>query len=220
MSAVNLDQARFNMVEQQVRPWEVLDPKILNTLEQIPREAFVPEAYKNLAYADTAIPLGHDEVMMHPVVEGRMLQALDIQPTDEILEIGTGSGYITACLAHLGSSVDSVDIHEDLSQKAATCFVEQGIFNVNLSTGDASQDSEFRKSYDVIAITGAMPQIPESYKQALNIGGRMFVITGADPVMEARLITRTGENAWAEQMLFETSLKPLVNMETGTAFIF
>ncbi|MCW9013635.1 MAG: protein-L-isoaspartate O-methyltransferase [Gammaproteobacteria bacterium] len=220
MSAVNLDQARFNMVEQQVRPWDVLDPKILRTLEQIPREAFVPAAYKNLAYADTAIPLGHNEAMMHPIMEGRLLQALDIQPTDEILEIGTGSGYLTACLAHLGSRVDSIDIYEDLSQQAAACFVEQGIFNVNLSTGDASHDTDFKKSYDVIAITGAMNEVPESYKKALAIGGRMFVITGKDPAMVARLITRTDDNAWAEQILFETSIKSLVNMENNEQFTF
>ena len=145
MSAVNLEQAHKNMIQQQVRPWDVLDPKVLNALKTIAREDFVPEAYKNLAYADTAIPLGDGEEMMHPVLEGRMLQALDIQPGDEILEIGTGSGFISACLASLGAHVDSIEINEAISKQAAENLVSQGVFNISLSVMDAMQDEALNK---------------------------------------------------------------------------
>lgn len=220
MSAVNIEKARHNMIEQQVRPWDVLDTRTLNLMDSFPRDAFVPEAYKNLAYADTAIPLGHGEEMMHPIVEGRMLQALNIQPTDNVLEVGTGSGYITACLAQLSAHVNSVEIHEDLSQLAAERLVEQGIFNVSLYVDDATDTSKLTTQYAVIAITGSMSEIPEAYKQALTVGGRMFVITGEAPVMVAYLITRTSEDSWAEQYLFETSLKPLVHSEKAKTFEF
>jgi len=220
MTAVNIEQAKFNMIEQQVRPWDVLDPKILETLEQTPRDAYVSEAYKNLAYADTAIPLGNGQSMMHPVVEGRLLQSLDLQPTDEVLEIGTGSGFVTACLAHLASHVDTLDIDESLTKKAAARFVEQGVFNVSISTGDATQGEELGKAYDAIAITGSMAEIPETYKKALNIGGRLFVIVGEDPVMVAWLITRVDEKSWAQQYLFETSIDPLVNAAPAKEFEF
>ena len=220
MTAVNIEQAKFNMIEQQVRPWDVLDPKILETLKQISRDAYVSDEYKNLAYADTAIPLGNGHNMMHPVVEGRLLQALDIQPMDEVLEIGTGSGFVTACLAHMASHVDTLDIDESLTRKAAARFVEQGIFNVSISTGDAMQGDELGKTYDAIAITGSVAEIPEIYKNALNLGGRMFVIVGQAPVMVAWLITRIGENSWAEQYLFETSIKSLANAAPAKEFEF
>ena len=220
MSAVNLEQAHKNMIQQQVRPWDVLDPKVLNVLKTIAREEFVPEAYKNLAYADTAIPLGDGEEMMHPVLEGRMLQALDVQPGDEILEIGTGSGFITACLASLGAHVDSIEINEAISKQAAENLVSQGVFNISLSMMDAMQDEALNKQYDVIAITGSMATISENFKQALKPGGRLFVITGSDPVMTAHLITRTGDNAWADQVLFETSIRALRHAEAPRVFSF
>ena len=220
MATANLDQARQNMVEHQVRPWDVLDDKILHTIDTIRREAFVPDAYKGLAYADTEIPLGDNECMMHPVLEGRMLQALEIQPMDVVLEIGTGSGFITACLAHLASHVDTVEIHESLSRSAAERLKQMNILNVNYIVADAVTGFTPSKAYDVIAITGSMAEVPETYKQALAIGGRMFVITGQAPVMEARLITRTGENTWAEQMMFETSLKSLIHAEAKKQFQF
>lgn len=220
MAAANLDQARQNMVEHQVRPWDVLDDKILHTIDAIRRDAFVPDAYKGLAYADTEIPLGNNECMMHPVLEGRMLQALEIEPTDKVLEIGTGSGFITACLAHLGSHVDTVDINESLSRSAAERLKKMNILNVNYIVADAVAGFTPDKSYDVIAITGSMAEVPNLYKQALAVGGRMFVITGDAPVMEARLVTRTDENSWAEQKMFETCLRPLVHAETKKQFQF
>lgn len=220
MSTVDLELARHNMVEQQVRPWDVLDPRILDILENTPRDEFVPDAYKGLAYADTEIPLGDGQYMMHPVLEGRMLQALDIQATDRVLEIGTGSGYITACLAKLASHVDSIDINERLGKAAATKLVEQGIMNVSLSTGDAVEEFDSHSKYDVICVTGSMGEVPDTYKQALNEGGRLFVITGEDPVMEAHLITRIDENTWSDQNMFETSIRPLIHAECKKQFCF
>lgn len=220
MNINNLHQAHHNMVEQQVRPWDVLDDRVLRTLTQVSRAEYVPAIYKALAYADTAIPLAHGEVMMHPVVEGRMLQSLNIQPLDDVLEIGTGSGYITACLAHLAAHVDSMDIHADFTQAAATKLKAHGFNNVTLTTGDAIAGPAAGKDWDVIVFTGAVSIIPQAYKQALRMHGRLFVISGDDPVMQARLITRTGENAWADHVLFETSLQTLQHAEKKKQFVF
>lgn len=220
MGNVDTNLARHNMIEQQVRPWDVLDPKVLKTLEQIPRENFVPSQYKNLAYADTEIPFDNGFAMMHPVLEGRMLQAMDIQPQDDILEIGTGSGFITACLGHLGHQVTSIEIDASLSQRAAERLLEQGITNVSLEVADATETDNISQQYDAIAITGAMYELPLAYKMALKPGGRLFVITGEAPTMEARLITRTGDDSWSDQMLFETELKPLIHAEKSKQFIF
>lgn len=220
MNPMNLEQARHNMVEQQVRPWDVLDDRVLHTLNQIPRDLFVPENYRELAYADTEIPIGEGESMLAPVVEGRLLQALNIQPDDRVLEIGTGSGYTTACLAHLGQRVESVDIHQGFVDKARIKHETLGFTNIKLSVCDAVTDSMAPESYDVIAVTGAVYQVPESFKQALKPGGRLFVICGEAPVMEAMLITRTGPHEWAEEKQFETSIKYLVHGEKQPAFVF
>ncbi|MCW8854264.1 MAG: protein-L-isoaspartate O-methyltransferase [Gammaproteobacteria bacterium] len=220
MSTVNLDQAHYNMIEQQVRPWDVLDEKILETLKQINREAFVPEAYKKLAYADTAIPLGNGQHMLHPILEGRILQSLAIQPMDTILEVGTGSGFLTACLAHLGYTVTSIEIDEQLSQSAANRLQKSDLLNVHLLTGDAMKVLDKSKQYDVIVITASVKEVPEIFKQALAIDGRMFVVTGEEPVMSARLITRIAGDQWSDRILFETSIKPLVNAEPEKLFVF
>ena len=220
MSTVNLETAKFNMIEQQVRPWDVLNPVILETLDQVSREDFIADNYKNLSYADTAIPLGNGQFMMHPVVEGRVLQSLEIKANDEILEIGTGSGYITACLAKLGSHVNSIEIDETISKTAADRLSRKKIFNVTLTVADANNEVPSSQSYDVIAITGSMNECPQKYKEALNRGGRLFIITGDDPVMTARLITRTNDKAWAEEILFETSIKRLIHSETKKQFVF
>jgi len=220
MSTVNLQQAKFNMIEQQVRPWDVLNPEILKTLDQVSREDFVPDQYKNLAYADTSIPLGNGQFMMHPVVEGRMLQNLEIKADDKILEVGTGSGYLTACLAQLGSHIDSIEIDEGISKTAAGRLARKNITNVSLTIGDANSETPAKKSYDVIAITGSMNECPQVYKDALKTGGRLFIITGDDPVMEASLITRIDDKSWAENILFETSVKPLLHAETEKEFVF
>ena len=222
MLQLNFEQARFNMVEQQVRPWEVLDQKVLSLLLEAPRDAYVPEAYRNLAYADIEIPLGHGESMMKPVLEGRMLQALNIQPNDKVLEIGTGNGFITACLATLGDQVTSIDIHSDLSEQAQTTLKAQGIENVSLRVADALATPIEGGPFDAIAITGSLPTADalNQFKNQLSIGGRLFAVTGEAPIMEACLITRVGDNEWSQEALFETELAPLANAETPNHFSF
>lgn len=220
MSSVNLDSAHYNMIEQQVRPWDVLDNAVLETLKQVPREEFVPQAYKKLAYADTAIPLGNGQFMLHPILVGRILQFLAIQPMDTVLEVGTGSGYLTACLAQLGYHVTSIEIDESLSQAADQRLQKHNIRNVSLLTGDAMQVLDTNKQYDVIAITSSAAEVPEIFKQALAIDGRMFVISGEEPVMSAHLITRIAADKWSDTILFETSVKPLVNADAKKTFVF
>jgi protein-L-isoaspartate(D-aspartate) O-methyltransferase len=211
---MDFEKARFNMVEQQVRPWDVLNPRVLDVISEVPRENFAPDEYKTLAYVDTRIPLGsyeeHPCDMANPVIEGRILQALNIQDDDLALEIGTGSGYLTACMAKLGRHVDSVDINEDMTAMAEKNLQALGIDNVNLSTGDASKGWQQKRNYDVIAITAALDSIPDSYKKLLKPGGRLFVVTGKAPAMTAQLVTRTGENSWTVEDLFETSIEPMI----------
>jgi len=216
----HLDQCRYNMVEQQVRPWDVLDDKVLNTLESIPRDQYVPAKYLNLAYADTAIPLNDSQYMMHPIIEGRLLQLLDIQPEDDVLEIGTGSGYLTACLASLACHVESVEIDEALAKRAGQTLLEQGVLNINLSCADGLKLPDSNKKYNVIVLTGSVGEIPQALKNALTEKGRMFVVDGAAPVMTAHIITRTGDNEWSDEKVFETVLEPLVHGEQKPKFKF
>ena len=211
---MDFEKARFNMVEQQVRPWDVLDLRVLAVINEIPRENFAPEEYKNLAYVDTRIPLGSFEdrpcTMANPNIDGRILQELAIQEDDLILEIGTGSGYLTACLAKLGRHIDTVDISADLTAMAEKNLHALGITNVNFATGDASKTWEQKRNYDVIAITAAMKSIPESYKKLLKPGGRLFVVAGEAPAMTAYRITRTDTSKWTTEELFETSIEPMI----------
>ena len=211
MSEMNIEQARFNMIEQQIRPWEVLDQKVLNLIADVPREEFVPTSYRNLAFADMNVPIGYNEVMMAPKLEARMLQALAIQPHDSVLEIGTGTGYVTTLLAKLARHVDSVDVHEEFIAAAMGKLASDGTLNVSLFQGDAAQGWARNAPYDVIAITGSLPLLPKSFQESLRIGGRLFVIVGDAPVMEAKLITRVGEHEYQEQGLFETDIPPLRN---------
>lgn len=224
MSEMDYNQARFNMVEQQVRPWDVLDPRVLNVIGNIPRELFVPEDCKQLAYADLPIPIGSYEGrtshMLHPVIEGRLLQSLAITEDDTVLQIGTGTGYITACLATLARHVDSVDINPEMTALAEKNLAHFEITNVTLITGDGSSRWEQKPFYDCIAIMGSVPTIPEFYKKALKQGGRMFVITGDAPVMKALRVTRIGKNEWTLDELFETSIDPLIHAERPAEFVF
>lgn len=222
MNEMNFERARYNMIEQQVRPWSVLDPLVLETLGQLPREHFVPAAYRRLAYSDTRIPLGHGQTMMPPVVEGRLLQALELRSDDHVLEIGTGSGYLTACLAKLAHAVESVEIHEDFTATARDRLVELGIDNVSLATGDAARGWDGGRQYDAIALTGAVPEVPDAYKRALAPGGRLFAIIGDidQPIMEAVQIARVGPAEWSVESLFETWIAPLVNARRPPRFEF
>lgn len=219
-TAYSLELARFNMVQQQIRPWEVIDQRVIETLGTLPREAFVPDAYKGLAYADIEIPLAYGQSMMFPKIEGRLLQALALKEGDKILEIGTGSGYLTACLARLGGQVISLDIQQAFIDAAQAALAGQGINNVELRCADALAGDLSGGPFDAIAVTGSVAEAPESWKRQLNIGGRMFVVCDDAPVMEATLITRIGDNDWRSEALFETELKALVNALARERFTF
>jgi protein-L-isoaspartate(D-aspartate) O-methyltransferase len=220
MTEFNIEQARSNMIEQQVRPWEVLDQAVLDVMAAIPRERFVPQQYRKLAFADLEIPLGHDQVMMSPKVEGRMLQALDIQPSDRILEIGTGSGYTAACMARLGGKVESVDIFEDFTQRARENLLGIELNEVNLQTGDAVKGWRNEMRYDVIAVTGSLPEYDRCFEHSLEIGGRLFMIVGELPVMEAMLILRVGQQDFYRDRIFETAIPALMHATRAPEFIF
>jgi len=217
---MNFDRARHNMVEQQIRPWEVLDTNVLDILENIQREDFVPVRYRKLAFADLNILLGNDQVMMKPVVEGRMLQALELQQDETVLEIGTGSGFITACLAQLAKHVVSVEIFEDLHLGAQSTLNEKEVHNVELFKGDVMNGWQPEQAHDVVVVTGSVPDIPEHFRGWVNPGGRLFVISGEAPAMEARLLTRLNASEWREESLFETDLQRLVNAEQAPRFEF
>lgn len=220
MPNLDTERARENMVERQVRTWDVLDPVVLDVMRAIARDHFVPEEYRRLAYADTTIPLGDGETMMQPKVEGRLVQALQIKDTDSILEIGTGSGYVTALLARLGAKVHSVDIREKFTAGAEKALKDLAFDNIRLETRDASKLDGFTEQYDCIAVTGSMPVLHDSFRERLAPGGRLFVIVGTDPVMEAQLHTRVAEDDWTVESLFDTSIPPLVNAWNPKIFRF
>ena len=215
---MDFEKARYNMVEQQVRPWDVLDPRVLEVISAIPREKFTPSEYQNLAYTDTRIPLAGGVSMLNPNIEGRILQHLSLQHTDTVLEIGTGSGYLSACLSKLSGHVDSVDINADLCRAAETRLEELGIDNVSITKND--DWDQHKPHYDAIAVTGSLPGIPDGYKKLLNEGGRMFIVTGEAPVMTAMLVTRTGENSWAQEELFETCIDRLAGTQQSASRTF
>ena len=214
--SMNFDQARFAMIEQQVRPWEVLDPRVLDALMLVRREDFVDPAHRQLAFADLPLPLAHGEVMMKPVVEGRLLQALNIDPGDEVLEIGTGSGFVTACLAQLARSVVSIDLYGDFVEAARARLVAAGFTNVRLETANALQWEPGRQ-FDAIAVTAAVAQIPQSFGQWLKPGGRLFVVQGNSPVQQALRVTRRDESLHSES-LFETDIPYLHGAEPVPQF--
>lgn len=219
MSEMNIELARHNMIEQQIRPWEVLDQKVLNLIADVPREEFVPAAYMNLAFCDMNVPIGYNEVMMAPKLEARMLQALDIQRHETVLEIGTGTGYVTTLLAKLARYVYSVDIHGEFVASAQGKLASDGTLNVTIEQADAAQGWGKYAPYEVIAITGSLPMLPMAFQESLAIGGRLFVIVGDAPVMEAKLITRIGQNEYQVQNLFETEMPPLRNAVQPNRFV-
>lgn len=216
---MNSDFARQQMVAQQVRAWEVLDPDVLEVLKQVPREDFVPAAYASLAFADAEIPIGHGQAMMTPTIEGRILQALAPRVDEHILEVGTGTGFLTACLARLAGTVTSVDIFADFVKSAAAKLENTGIRNIELLEMDATRTLP-DVPFDAIAVTGSIEVFDPRFVSALKPGGRLFVVVGKSPVMEARLVTRTGDNEWRSDSLFETVLAPLVNGDLPPQFLF
>lgn len=220
MAGIDFDVARHKMVEQQVRPWEVLDQRILNLINQSPRDDYVPEQYRNLAYVDMNIPIGHGQVMMAPKLEARLLQELAIRPDDKILEIGTGSGYMTSLAAALGRHVYSVEIIPELAVRAQRSLEAHGIKNITLETGDGARGWDRHGPYDVILITGSLPLLPGSFQKSLGRAGRMIAIIGNSPVMEVRLIQRISEQSWNQASLFETDAPPLINAKQPEKFVF
>jgi protein-L-isoaspartate(D-aspartate) O-methyltransferase len=217
---MNFEQARFNMVEQQVRPWEVLDGRVLKLLETTHREDFVPLRYRKMAFADMAIPLDHDQNMMKPVVEGRLLQALEVKPDETVLEIGTGSGFITACLAQQAKQVLTVDIYEQFSSDAEARLKENGIHNVEFESGDVMTGWQPELAHDVLVVTGSVQDIPDHFRDWVNPRGRMFVVCGEAPAMAAKLLTKLNATEWREESLFETDLARLINAGKAPEFEF
>jgi protein-L-isoaspartate(D-aspartate) O-methyltransferase len=215
---MNLDQARFFMVEQQIRPWDVLDPKILDLFMDVPRHLFVEAGNEGLAYSDIELPIGQDQTMMFPRVEARLLQALDIDSKDNVLEIGTGSGFLTALIANLAQNVTSVELHEEIQETAKTRLAN--FDNINFETDDASSDWKDGQEYDVIVLTGSVAEIPQTYKEKLKLGGRLGVIAGHSPAMVAQVLTRISNQEWEVETLFETDLAPLTNAGKKAAFTF
>ena len=217
---MDFEQARFNMVEQQIRTWDVLDPAVLELLGTVPREQFVPDGRRELAFADLELPIGHDEVMLAPKLQARIVQEVTVAPTDRILEIGTGTGYLTALLAKLGATVTSVEIHEDLASAARARLSSLGIDNVKIATGDGACGWDTAHAYDVIVLSGSLPMLPDTFQKQLKPGGRLFAIVGDRPVMSARLIVREGNSAYAAVTLFETVIDPLRNAQQPGRFVF
>ena len=216
--AMDVDRVRFNMVEQQIRPWEVLDQRILDLLFKVKREEFVPPQYRSLAFVDMEIPIGHGQTMLTPKVEARMLQELALKPSDRILEVGTGSGYMTALMAALGAEVYSVDMIAAFTQTAAAKLSAHGIANMTLETGDAARGWDRHGPYDAIVLTGSVPLLPEAFPKSLNTGGRLLAVVGEAPAMEARLITCVSPGAYCAVGLFETCIASLKN-EIGRAHV-
>jgi protein-L-isoaspartate(D-aspartate) O-methyltransferase len=216
---MNFEQARFNMIEQQIRPWSVLDDTVLQTMGSIPRDIFVPDSMGSLAYADIEVPLEHDESMMFPRVEGRMLQELEINIDDECLEVGTGSGYVSACMANMANSVHSMDIYDDFLEQAEINLSQVNISNVTLEKKDALSALDSRKQYDAIAVTGAIPEYLPLFEQLLKPGGRLFIVVGSNHIAHAMKVVREN-NKFIRTTLFETELKPLVGIEVKSSFTF
>ena len=215
---MNLEAARAQMLGQQIRAWEVLDDRVLGAIAQTPRERFVPEDYRDLAFADTEIPLAHGQAMLAPKIEGRLLQALEIEPTDEVLEVGTGTGFLAGCLARLAGRVCSVDIFPEFVRSARANLAAAGLGIVEIETADALE-LDLPGRFDAIAVTGSMPALDDRFVGMLKPGGRLFVVVGRAPVMEARLITLLPTGGTTSQSLFETVLSPLINAERPEPFV-
>jgi protein-L-isoaspartate(D-aspartate) O-methyltransferase len=217
---MNIEQARFNMIEQQIRPWEVLDPAVLELLFEVKREGFVPAGQRELAFADLEIPLGHGESMMQPKVEARILQELGVKPHESVYEVGTGSGYLTALLARSSRHVTSAEIHADLSRRAADNLRRESIRNVTLLEGDSARAPLAESAFDVIVLGGSTPILPQAFLDRLSPGGRLFAVMGDAPVMKAVIVRQPVAGSFQHTELFETLLKPLVNAAQPPRFRF
>ena len=220
MSDMDFGPARFNMVEQQIRPWDVIHPGVLQLLSGLSRDVYVPDAYSGLAYADTEIPLADGQSMMTPRVEARLLQALDIQADDTVLEIGTGSGFLAACLGAMGHHVTSCEADAGLAQTARDTLAAQQVANVHVEHRNIFDVWPGSRQFDAIAVTGSVPAIPSQLEQALRVNGRLFIVVGDAPAMAAMLITRVGEDSFSRTALFETELSRLRGAAEPQGFVF
>lgn len=212
------EQARQNMVENQVRTWEVLDARVLDVLRDVRREDFVPARHRNLAFADIALPIGHDEVMLKPVVEGRLLQALALQPGEKVLEVGTGTGFLTACIARLAGSVVSVELHADFAEAARAKLAAAQVRNAKVETADALRDFDVHEPFDAVVLGGAVWSLPERARAWVRPGGRLLAIVGESPAQQATLYTRSADSRWSSNSLFETDVPYLRNAEPPRRF--
>jgi protein-L-isoaspartate(D-aspartate) O-methyltransferase len=216
---IDVQSARRQMIEQQVRAWDVLDLRVLDAMTRVPRETFVPPAYRDLAFADMTVPIGDGQSMLAPKVEGRILQSLAVTPADRVLEVGTGSGYFAACLGQLARAVVSLEIRPALAEIARANLDRNAAHNVSIQVTDA-MTLDVDGEYDAIALTGSLPIYDARFERALRIGGRLFVVVGTGPVMEARRVTRAGHGEWTTESLFETVMDPLQHAATPPRFVF
>jgi protein-L-isoaspartate(D-aspartate) O-methyltransferase len=217
---MNIEQARFNMIEQQIRPWDVLDQDVLNLLSIVKRENFVPAAYRNIAFADLEIPLAGGEHMLFPRVEARVLQELALKKHEVVLEIGAGTGYMAALLAARGRSVLSVEISPELAELAAANLTANGVANAHVVQGDGALGWKESEPYDVICVSGGLPVMPQEFLEQLKIGGRLAAFVGVAPVMKAQIITRVDEKQFRVSDIFETMVAPLKNAVQPARFKF
>jgi len=213
-----IEQSRRNMIESQVRTWEVLDARVLEALAVVPREDFVPARHRALAFADLALPLDHGEVMLKPVIEGRLLQALDLRPEDRVLEIGTGTGFLTACIARLAGSVVSIELHPDLADAARARLAAAGVRNARVEAGDGIAAPPSGDSFDVVVLGGGVWSIPDRVRACVRPGGRLFAFVGESPVLQATLATRADATHWTSQSILETDLPYLHGAEPPRRF--
>ncbi len=211
--------ARRQMVDQQIRTWDVLDARVLDALAAIPREAFVPAPYRDVAFADAPIPIGLAQTMLAPKLHGRILQTLDVDPADSALEVGTGTGYLAACLSKLAARTKSIDIHPQFIDQARATLAALPLAPVELEVRDAFSPAPLGE-YGVIALTGSMPRYDARFERALAVGGRLFAVVGTAPVMEAILVRRVGADEWVRESLFETVIEPLIGAPAADPFVF
>lgn len=217
---MDLEQARFNMIEQQIRPWDVLDEAVLSLLARLKREEFVPETYRAMAFMDIEIPLGQGEAMLSPKVEARLVQELKLKASDKVLEVGTGSGYMTALLASLAKHVHSVEVVPDFKAAAEQKLAAHGFTNITLEVGDAARGWAAHAPYDAIVLTGSEPVLADEFLAQLKPGGRLIAFVGTAPVMAARRILLIEPGVQVSQDLFETSVRALTNAPQAAQFVF